>query len=189
MAVPAALYFDYTSPSSLVAVLQFEAFLSRGAEITFVGVDVLGLSIAIPASPALHHETTRWSPRAADLAFPLTTPTWQPPTRKAHLVGQLAADTTQAQRWRTSIFRAYWQDAEPIDDEAVLARIATDCGFSAESVTAVLTDAHQARALTKQMAQHRRRGIGDVPVLEVHGNFISPHLAPADLAALLGVTR
>ena len=186
-ATPAALHFDFTSPSSVVALLRLETMRTRGADITFVGIDMLGLAIAIPFSAHLRAERDRWATAAQQLDLPLGTPAWQPPTLKAHLIHQLAQEHGLAASWRRQVLHAYWVDGAAIDDDGTLTELAHALGLNAHDVAAVLSDTPRLRTLTQQMTQNRKRGIGDVPVLEVHGNFVSPHLSDPDLAALLMV--
>jgi 2-hydroxychromene-2-carboxylate isomerase len=184
---PAALYFDFTSPASVVAVLRLETLRARGAQISFVGIDVLGLAIAVPLSARLDDERQRWASDAHTLGVTLNRPAWQPPTLKAHLITPLAQAANVADIWRRQVFHAYWQDGLAIDDDTVLADVANASGVERGQVEELLNATKNQAALTQQMTQNRRRGIGDVPVLEVHGNFISPHLSDPDLAAVLMV--
>ncbi len=184
---PAALYFDFTSPASVVAVLRLETMRGRGAQVSFVGIDVLGLAIAVPVSTRLDDERQRWAADAHQLGVTLNRPAWQPPTLKAHLITPLAEAANVGDVWRRQLFQAYWQDGLPIDDDTVLAELAKNSGLERARVTELLHATTNQAALTQQMTHNRRRGIGDVPVLEVHGNFVSPHLADSDLAAVLMV--
>jgi len=186
-ATPAALHFDYTSPSSVVAVLRLDTLRKHGAAITFVGIDMLGLAIAVPFGPRLHTQRDQWANEARALGVLLGTPAWQPPTLKAHLVGQIAEQAAVGSLWRRRVLNAYWRDGAAIDTNEVLLELAGDVGLAALEVTTALADENRLRTLTQQMTHNRRRGIGDVPVLEVHGSFVSPHLNDADLAALLMV--
>lgn len=186
-ATPAALHFDFTSPSSVVAVLRLDTLCKAGAVITFVGLDVLGLAIAVPFGSRQHAERDQWANDAATLGVPLGTPAWQPPTLKAHLLGHIAEQAGLGAAWRHNVLNAYWRDGAAIDNSDVLRELAGDVGLNPTAVASALTDNSRQRALTQQMTQTRRRGIGDVPILEVHGSFVSPHLNDADLAALLMV--
>lgn len=187
MAQPAALYFDFTSPASAVAVKRLTAFAARGAQVSFVGIDVLGLGIAIPASEALRQACDTWRDEAESYGVTLNTPAWQPPTLQAHLVTSCADDATQASLWRTAVFQAYFTEHQPIDDADVLLTLATRCGFDKDRVASLLAERTAAHTLSQQMLQNRKRGIGDVPILEVHGSFVSPHLNDTDLSQLLMV--
>lgn len=186
-ATPAALHFDFTSPSSVVAVLRLDTLQKRGAAITFVGIDMLGLAIAVPFGARLHTQRDQWANEAQRLGMPLGTPAWQPPTLKAHLVSQIAEQAQVGSLWRNHVLAAYWRDGAAIDTDDVLRELAAKVGLAAADVHSALTDDSRQRTLTQRMTQNRRRGIGDVPVLEVHGNFVSPHLNDDDLAALLMV--
>lgn len=186
-AAPAALHFDFTSPASVVAVLRLHTFLARGADVGFVGIDMLGLAIAIPVSQQLIAERNQWAAPAATLGCVLGTPRWQPPTAKAHLVHQLAQQQGLGATWREQVMTAYWHDGAAIDDRDVLIALGQNSGLSAAAVSSVLDNQSMQRTLLQQMTQNRKRGIGAVPVLEVHGNFVSPHLDDPDLAGVLMV--
>ncbi|MEX2532392.1 MAG: DsbA family protein [Nitriliruptoraceae bacterium] len=186
-ATPAALHFDFTSPSSVVAVLRLDTLRTHGAAITFVGIDMLGLAIAVPFGPRLHTQRDQWANDAQTLGIPLGTPAWQPPTLKAHLVSQIAEQSEVGALWRRHVLHAYWREGAAIDTDEVVLELADNVGLEPQEVTHALADDSRQRTLTQQMTQNRRRGIGDVPVLEVHGNFVSPHVNDADLAALLTV--
>jgi len=171
----------------VVAVLRLETFVARGANITFAGIDLLGLAIAVPFSVQLRAQRDLWAADSETLGLPLHASGWQPPTLKAHLISRHAEQLNRGAVWRYEVFCAYWRDGAAIDDDDVLFELALNVGLVHTDVATLLADATQQRALTQQMTHNRRRGIGDVPILEVHGNFVSPHLSDNDLAALLMV--
>ncbi len=177
-------YHDYTSPASAVAVHRLQRLADQGLPVSFTGVEILGLSVAIPPSLPLLEELDRYAEEARDEGIVLRRPTRQPPTAPAHLAGELADDAALGADFREACYRAYWQDQRDIGATAVLCDIAADVGLDPEAVRAALDDPLRLPSLRQRMAALRGQGVGGVPVLEAGGTFVSPFLPEPDLREL-----
>lgn len=179
-----SLHFDYTSPASAVAVLRLQRLADRGARVEFVGLDVLGLAMAVPPTLDQLEELERWAPRAAELDLHLRRPARRPPTADAHLVAALAGAHDLGAAWRRAVLAAYWERGAHIDDEETLVELAAEVGLPAGRVRALLADRARRAELHRTMAAERGRGVGGVPVLEFGGAFVPADLPDEDLRRL-----
>jgi predicted DsbA family dithiol-disulfide isomerase len=178
------LHYDFTSPASVVAVLRLQRLADRGAAVEFVGLDALGLEVALPVTLDQLDELERVAPRADELGLTMRRPPTRPPTLPAHLVAGLARQADLGAAWRVAVLRAYWEQGRDISDHAVLVDLAAGVGLDAEETRRWLDDGARRAALHRTMAAERGRGVGGVPVLEFEGTFVSADLADEDLARL-----
>ncbi|MCC5949657.1 MAG: DsbA family protein [Nitriliruptoraceae bacterium] len=178
-------YFDLTSPASAVAVLRLQALADRGADVGFVGVDVLGLAVSVPATLDQLAEHERCHERARVLGLAMRRPTSRPPTLDAHLVGEVADARGLGASWRSVCLRAYFADGADLADHQVLHDLGRQAGLTDDVVATRLADAPARRALRARMTTLRKRGVGGVPLLEAGpGNLVSAELSDEDLASL-----
>ena len=181
------LHFDYPSPAAAVAVLRLHALAEGEAQVRFSGLDILGLDVSIPATLDQLEQVERFRRPAAALGLELRRPSRRPPTTVAHLVGDLADEVGCGREWRESCLRAYWRDDADLGDAAVLAEIGGGIGLERALLLEWLGDRRRRISARQRAAQQRRRGIGDVPVLEVNGTFLGADLSDDDLRALVGL--
>jgi predicted DsbA family dithiol-disulfide isomerase len=179
------LYHDLTSPASAVSILRLQALADRGAKVAFIGVDMLGLAIGIPATLDQLEEFERVKERALPLGLAMRRPTRRPPTLDAHLVAQLAEQVELGASWRSTCLQAYFADGVDLADRLVLLDLARTAGLDAGAAAAVLDDDVERRALRARMTTMRRRGVGGVPLLEAGpGAFVSAEIGDDDLERL-----
>lgn len=178
------LYFDYTSPASVPAVLRLQQRADRGAAVDFVGIDALGLEAAVPVTLDQLDELGRAGPAADALGLRMGRPDLRPPTIGAHLIGGLARARDLGAAWRRVVLAAYWTHGRDIADDQVLAALAADIGLDAGEVAGWLADRPRRAALRRTMAAERGRGVGGVPVLEFEGTLVPADLADDDLDRL-----
>lgn len=182
------LHFDYPSPASAIALARLQPIADHGGAVEFVGMDSLGLDIALPPSLDLLAQIERHRDEATQLGLTLRRPSRQPPTLAAHLIGGLAQARGLGAAWRATCMRAYWTDDVDLSDESALRVLAAGVGLDDREVTARLEDRPMRLATRGRMTARRRRGIGAVPVLEVDGGVLIPADLPLDdlrtLAAL-----
>ncbi len=178
------LYFDHVSPAAAVACLRLQALADEGVGVTFVGLDTLGLEVAIPATLDQLEQVERWRDDAGELGLELRRPAWRPPTLPAHLVGELAERVGLGAAWRRTCLLAYWHDGADLGTPEVLRELASRAGLDRREVAAALADRDARLALRRRMLTMRSRGVGGVPVLEVEGTFVSPDLPVEDLRRL-----
>jgi predicted DsbA family dithiol-disulfide isomerase len=179
------LYHDLTSPASAVGILRLQALADRGANVGFIGVDMLGLAIGIPATLDQLDEFERYRDRALALGLAMRRPVRRPPTLDAHLVAQFAEQAGLGASWRSTCLRAYFADGMDLADRLVLLDLARAAGLDPDAVAAVLDDDVERRALRARMTTMRRRGVGGVPVLEAGpGAFVSAEIGDDDLERL-----
>lgn len=181
------LHHDVTSPAAAVAVLRLQRVVDAGGRVTFSPLDVLGLEIPIPVTPALveqidlHHEV------ALDHGLVLRRPSRQPPTLLAHVVGELAEEAELGASWRWTCLDAYWREDRDLADVGVLTDLGVRAGLDAAAVAARLEDRTAKASLRERMLAQRRRGLGGVPVLELDGTFVPADLPEPDLWHLAGL--
>jgi 2-hydroxychromene-2-carboxylate isomerase len=178
------LHFDYPSAASAVAVLRLQRLADEGVAVGFTGVDSLGLEVAVPVPPQRRDEAERCRAAAAGLGLELGAPSRWPPTLRAHLLGELADDLGQGGAWRRDCLDAYWCRDADLDDEQVLRGLAQQVGLDPSAVEQRLTDRALRVAARRRALTRRRRGVGGVPVIEVHGTLVPPDLADDALRAL-----
>lgn len=82
---------------------------------------------------------------------------------KAHLLIQLAKKKGVANEMEEELFKAQFIDAENIDDEATLTRIAGKVGISEDEVKAAMIDDELSHAVAQDGLMARQLGINAVP--------------------------
>jgi 2-hydroxychromene-2-carboxylate isomerase len=178
------LHYDLVSAPSAVAVLRLQRIADAGGDVRFVGVDPLGLDATVPATLEQLEEYDRWRDDAARLGLTMRRPQQRPPTLRAHLVGDLAADLGLGGAWRWTALTAYWTRGADLGDPDVLEHLAAHCGVDPTAARDRLADPEQLRLARQRAVAMHRRGIGGAPVLEVDGTFVSAHLDEPALAEL-----
>ena len=178
------LHFDYTSPSSAVAVLRLQSLTQAGGAVEFRGIDALGLSMPIPPTLDLLAGLETNRVRARQLGLEMHRPSLQPPTIAAHLIGTLADAHQRGDAWRSACLKGYFTDDVDLSDEGWLLRAAVEVGLDSAEVAARLSDRKLRVTTHGRMTTQRRRGIGGVPILEANGMMVSADLADADLKQL-----
>jgi predicted DsbA family dithiol-disulfide isomerase len=179
------LHFDYPSPASAVALLRLQRLTDVGHRIRFLGLDALGLDVAVPPTLDQLDELERYRDRAVELGLPMRRPSRRPPTLSTHLVGELADDLGLGASWRWTCLRAYWAADADLSDPGSLVDLGAEAGLDRDAVAERLEDTIARRALRGKMVTRHRAGIGGVPVLEADGGvFISADLPDAELEEL-----
>ncbi len=181
------LHHDITSPAAAVAVLRLQQVVDAGGQVTFSPLDVLGLEISIPTSRALLAEVEAHRERALGFGLAMRPPSRQPPTLRAHVVGELAEEAGLGASWRWTCLRAFWSQDRDVDDPVVLAELGAAAGLDPAAVAARVADGAARRGLRERMLAQRRRGVGGVPVLELDGTLVPAELPDGDLRQLAGL--
>jgi 2-hydroxychromene-2-carboxylate isomerase len=180
------LHYDLTSPRAALAVLRLQRVADLGHPVSFRGIDVLGVDMALPVTLDQLAELEQVRDDAAGLGLEMRRPTLRPPTLDAHLVGVRAEEEQLGAAWRTACLTAYWRDGRDLADRAVLLELAEQEGLGHDGVAATLADVAARKELRARMLQLRQFGIGGVPVLELDGTLCSAEL---DEATLIGLAR
>jgi 2-hydroxychromene-2-carboxylate isomerase len=178
------LHYDLTSPRAALAVLRLQRIADLGYPVTFRGIDVIGVAVALPVTLDQLAELEAVRADAATYGLELRRPTLRPPTLDAHLVGAHAEAVGLGAAWRTVCLGAYWTDGRDLSDHAVLVELARAAGLERTVVAALLADATARNELRTRMLQLRQLGIGGVPVLELDGTLCSAELDEATLIGL-----
>ncbi len=178
------LFYDYPSPASAVAMLRLQRLADQGAAVAFVGFDVLGLQVAVPATLDQLAELERHQDRAAELGLVMRRPRLRPPTLGAHVIAEVAEDHGLGAAWRWACLSGYWTHGVDLGDASQLAELAASAGLPDDEVAAALGDPARRAAVRARMLEARSRGIGGVPVLEHAGTLLPPDLPEDDLRAL-----
>jgi predicted DsbA family dithiol-disulfide isomerase len=180
------LHHDVTSPRSALAVLRLQRIADLGHPVTFYGLDVLGLAVALPVTLDQLAELEQVCGQVADLGLVMRRPTLRPPTLDAHLVGEHAERAGLGAAWRLACLTAYWSDGADVSDHDVLVMRAEGIGLDVDAVRLLLADRSARDALRAAMLARRALGVGGAPVLEVGGTLLS---ADVDDATLLELAR
>lgn len=178
------LHFDYPSPASAVALMRLQRVADQGGSVSFVGLDALGLEMAVPPTLDLLADLERHQARAGELGLPMRRPSCRPPTLAAHLLGGLADARGLGASWREVCLRGYWTDDVDLSDEIALRELAHTAGLDGDEVDTRLRDRQLRATVRGRMTARRRRGVGGVPVLEADGALVSPDLPDDDLVQL-----
>lgn len=179
-----SLHHDYPSAGSLRAVLVMEELAGQGHDVNFLGIDVMGLAAAIPATL---DDIRAWDMHRMALrraGWELRRPRRHPPTLDAHLVESLAESAGKGGAWRLACYRAHWVTHSDISDREVLVALAGDVGLDDEAVHRLLDDPAASVTARRRMLAARGSGVGGVPVLEVNGTKVSPFLDLDELRLL-----
>lgn len=159
------LFHDVTDPASAIAVARCTRLAREGLPIAFEGFEAVGLDIALPPDLDLLARLDRLADEAAAEGLVLRRPRVQPPTGLAHVLLAHAEGTPAAHDVRLAVYAAFWADGADLADQAVLVRVATGAGLPRDDVAALLADRVELASRRRQMATHRRDGVGGVPVV------------------------
>lgn len=178
------LFFDYPSAAASVAVLRLQRLADEGLPVSFLGFDVLGLQMAVPATLDQLAELERHQRRARELGLVMRRPRLRPATLGAHVVGEVAQDHGLGAAWRWACLSGYWTHGVDLGDDVQLRELAMSAGLPDIDVVEALSNPTRRAAVRARMRESRTRGIGGVPVLEHDGTLLPPDLADGDLRAL-----
>lgn len=178
------LFFDYPSPAAVVAVLRLQRLADEGLAVGFIGFDVLGLQVALPATLDQLEELERHQQRARELGLEMQRPRWRPPTLPAHVIGEVAEEHGLGAAWRWACLSGYWTRGIDLGDDVRLRELAASAGLPDGAVAEALADPARRAEVRARMLEARSRGIGGVPVLEHAGTLLSPDLPDDDLRSL-----
>lgn len=159
------LFHDVTDPASAVAVARFTRLAREGLPIEFEGFDAVGLDMALPPDIEVLSRLQALEGPAASEGVVLRRPSVSPPTGLAHVLLAAAEGTDCAHDVRTALYRAHWEDGTDIADPAVLLAVGTVNGMDGDALGALLADRVALASRRRQMAAHRREGVGGVPVV------------------------
>jgi predicted DsbA family dithiol-disulfide isomerase len=180
-------YYDVTSPAAVVAVLRLQRLADAGAPVAFQGIDTLGLESAIPPTLDQLEQLDAFRDQAATLGLTMRRPSRRPPTLGCHLVAELAEQQGRGPPWRGAVFAAYWAEDGDVGNDQVLVDLAGTIGLDPVAIQDLLADRQARTALRRRMLAARSRGIGGVPVLEFHGEFLPADLHDDTLAKLVAL--
>ena len=91
---------------------------------------------------------------------------------EAHGVGEAYHD---------AVFRAYWQDAQNIEDVDVLAELATAVGLNRDEFLAALDDPHYQQTMLADVQQAFQYGLSGVPALVYNNKYLVSGAQPYEL--------
>lgn len=86
-------------------------------------------------------------------------------TDAAHALYRYAEGSGRGEPMRAALIRAYWLQAQPIDDPDVLRTLAVDAGLEADAPQRALDDEASVAAVERDMRMAESLGIGSVPTL------------------------
>ena len=83
--------------------------------------------------------------------------------------------------YHDAVFRAYWQDAQNIEDVDVLAELATAVGLNRDEFLAALDDPHYQQAMLADVQQAFQYGLSGVPALVYNNKYLVSGAQPYEL--------
>ncbi|HEX7112085.1 MAG TPA: DsbA family oxidoreductase [Mizugakiibacter sp.] len=86
-------------------------------------------------------------------------------THAAHALHRYAEGNGHGEAMRAALLRAYWLQAQPIDDADVLRALAVEAGLEADAPQRALDDEASVAAVERDMRMADGFGIGSVPTL------------------------
>lgn len=171
------LFHDYTSPASAVAVLRVHQLLDEGLDIGFAGFESIGVDAPIPVTLDVLAQLDQHRDEAAALGLQLQRPDRLPPTVRAHLAEDYAAEHGRDRTWREAAYRAFWERGADLADVDVLCDIAAEVGLVPARLAVALIDRTAAVTFRREVHAARSAGVGGVPTIEANGTLL-PGLTP-----------
>ncbi|WP_370325740.1 DsbA family protein [Euzebya sp.] len=159
------LFHDVTDPASAIAVARYTRLARDGVDVTFEGFEAVGLDVVMPVDVGVLAALEDLADVAAAEGVVLRRPPAMPPTGLAHVLIAHAETTPQAHDVRAAVYAAHWREGRDIADPAVLVEVAAAAGLDREPVAALLADRVALAQRRREMAAHRRDGVGGVPVV------------------------
>lgn len=86
-----------------------------------------------------------------------------PNSRPSLEAAEFARDVGLFEPLHRALFRAYFEEAEDIGDESMLARLAGQCGVDAGELTASLRDRRYEKLVDEKVGWAREQNLGGVP--------------------------
>ena len=83
--------------------------------------------------------------------------------------------------YHDAVFRAYWQNAQNIEDVEVLAEVATAVGLNRDEFLAALGDPHYQQAMLADVQQAFQYGLSGVPALVYNSKYLVTGAQPYEL--------
>lgn len=182
------LFHDVTDPTSAVAVARCTRLAREGLPIEFEGFEVVGLDLVLPPDIDVLAKLDGLVGPAAAEGVVLRRPRHMPPTGLAQVLLAHAEHTPLAHDVRLAVYRAYWAEGADIADADVLVEVAVGCGLEAADMAALLGDRAALASRRRQMAAHRREGVGGVPVILASRTLVPGLLDEDQLRALAVAT-
>ena len=104
-------------------------------------------------------------------------------SRPALVGAKFAEAQGVGEAFHDAVFRAYWQDAQNIEDLDVLAELATAVGLDRDQFLAALDDPHYQGAMLADVQQAFQFGLGGVPALVYNNKYLVSGAQPYELLA------
>jgi len=179
------LLHDIPSAAALVAVLRLHALAEQGVAVAFVGLDLRGFDVSLPATLDVLEDFDRNADAARSLGIEVARPRRVPPTVAAHAVQAVAERHGRGAAWRLAVYRHHWAAGGDVADADQLVALAATIGLPSDEVAVAATSRRVHAALRRDWQTWRARGVGGVPVLVADGGtLLSADQCDADLLAL-----
>lgn len=178
------LFHDFTSPGSAVAVLRVQRLADDGLDVAFEGFEGIGVDATLPVTLDVMAGIADLAEEAAAEGLVLRRPRGLPPTAAAHTVAALAESAGLGASWRSTCYRAFWEDGAPIGDHGILADLADAAGLDRDDVARALADPGRIASTRRAMGLHRRNGVGGVPTVLASRTLVPGLLPEYELRAL-----
>ncbi len=104
-------------------------------------------------------------------------------SRPALVGAKFAEAQGVGEAFHDAVFRAYWQDAQNIEDLDVLAELATAVGLDRDQFLAALDDPHYQEAMLADVQQAFQFGLSGVPALVYNNKYLVSGAQPYELLA------
>ncbi len=104
-------------------------------------------------------------------------------SRPALIGAKFAEAQGVGEAYHDAVFRAYWQDAQNIEDLNVLAEVATAVGLDRDQFLAALNDPHYQQEMMADVEQAFQYGLSGVPALVYNNKYLVTGAQPYELLA------
>ncbi len=104
-------------------------------------------------------------------------------SRPALVGAKFAEAQGVGEAFHDAVFRAYWQDAQNIEDLEVLAGLATAVGLDRDQFLAALDDPQYQQAMLADVQQAFQYGLSGVPALVYNNKYLVSGAQPYELLA------
>lgn len=102
-------------------------------------------------------------------------------SRPALVGAKFAEAQGQGAAYHDAVFRAYWLDAQPIDDPEVLSTIAASLGLDRQAFQAALADPHYDALVTQDIQQAAAYGLSGVPAIVYEQRYLVSGAQPTSV--------
>jgi predicted DsbA family dithiol-disulfide isomerase len=186
MAVPVDVWSDFVCPWCFLVASSLEKLREEVRLVAYWRSYELRPVNSPPLSTEYHERILKARPRLRAIAreqygINLNEGPFGINSRLAHVGAKYAEAQGQSQNYHMAVFRAYWQQAQPIDDRQVLVKIAKNLGLDAVSFQTALDDEILLAKVISDEEEAYAHGFTGVPALVFLRKYLVSGAQPYDV--------